>query len=187
MAGYQQDGLGRTCNGGGVSIYIRNSIKYKPCPDVPPDDLNIICSEVQPHKSKPFLVLAWYRPPRDPVASFDKLEKILSDLDKEGKEIILLLRSNCDLTTKQAEQPIDNDTKHMTGLYELFSFKQLTAEPTRVTFITSSIIDHVVTCATNIVEARVYKFSLNDHFMVYFIRKFNGAVEKAIKRLELAK
>ena len=30
VAGYQQERLERTCNGGGVSVYIRDSIKYKP-------------------------------------------------------------------------------------------------------------------------------------------------------------
>ena len=188
VAGYQQERLDRTCNGGGVSIYIRDSIKYKPRPDVPADDLEIICIEVEPPKSKSFLVLAWYRPPSDPVASFDKLEKVLSYLDKEGKEIILLGDTNCDLPTKQAEQPIDNDTKHMTGLYELFSFKQLVEEPTRVTLTTSSIIDHVATtCARNIVEAGVHKVTLSDHYMVYCIRKFNGAVEKGHKMINTRK
>ena len=107
-------------------------------------------------------------------------------MDKEGKEIILLGDcdlTNCDLPIKKAEQQIDNDTKHMTGLYELFSFKQLIEEPTRVTLTTSSIIDHVATtCARNIVEAGVHKVSLSDHYMVYCIRKFNG--EKGHKMIK---
>ena len=57
VAGYQQERLERTCNGGGVSIYIRNSIKYKPRPDVPVDDLEIICIEVEPPKASPSLFL----------------------------------------------------------------------------------------------------------------------------------
>ena len=125
VAGYQQERLERTCNGGGVSIYIRDSIKHKRRLDIPTDDLELICIEVEPPKSKSFLVLAWYRPPSDPVGSFNKLEKVLSFLDKEGKEIILLGDTNCDLTPKQAEQPIDNNSKHMLDLYELFSFKSL--------------------------------------------------------------
>ena len=154
IAGYQQERLERTCNGGGVSIYVRDSIKYKPRPDVPVEDLEIICIEVEPPNSRSILVLAWYRPPSDPVVSFDKLEKVLSFLDKEGKEIILLGDKNCDLTPKQAEQPIDNNSKHMLDLYELFSFKQLVEEPTRVTLTTSSIIDHIATtCARNIVKS----------------------------------
>ena len=184
VAGYQQERLERTCNGGGVSIYIRKSIKYKPRSDVPTDDLEIICIEVEKPKSKSFLVLAWYRPPSDPVASFDKLEKVLSYLDKEGKEIILLGDTNCDLATKQAEQPIDNDTKHVTSLYELFSFKQLI----RVILTTSSIIDHIATtCARNIVECGVHKVSLSDHYLVYCIRRFNGAVEKGHKMIKTRK
>ena len=126
---YQREHLDRTSSAS-VSIYIRDSIKYQLRPDVPVDDLEIICIEVEPPKSKPFLALAWYRPPSDPVVSFDKLEKVLSYLDKEGKEIIVLGDTNCDLTTKQANQPIDNDTGHVTSLYELFSFNQLIKEPT---------------------------------------------------------
>ena len=179
IAGYQQERLERTCNGGGVSIYVRDSIKYKPRPDVPVEDLEIICIEVEPPKSRSFLVFAWYRPPSDPVVSFDKLEKVLSFLDKEGKEIILLGDTNCNLTPKQAEQLIDNNSKHMLDLYELFSFKQLVEEPTRVTLTASSIIDHIATtCARNTVKSGVHEVSMSDHHMVYCIRKFNGAIEK---------
>ena len=188
VSGYQQEHLERTCNGGGVSIYIRDSIKYKRRLDIPNDDLELVCIEVEPPKSKSFLVLAWYRPPSDPVGSFNKLEKVLSFLDKEGNEIILLGDTNCDLTPKQAEQPIDNNSKHMLDLYELFSFKQLIEGPTRVTVTTSSIIDHIATThARNIVKSGVYEVSPSDHYMVYCIRKFNGAVEKGHKMIKTRK
>ena len=187
VAGYQQERLERTCNGGGVSIYIRDSIKYKRRLDIPTNDLELICIEVELPKSKSFHVLAWYRPPSDPVGSFNKLEKVLSFLDKEGKEIILLGDTNCDLTPKQAEQPIDNNSKQI-DLYELFSFKQLIDRPTRVTLTTSSIIDHIATTrARNIVKSGVYEVSLSDHYMVYCIRKFNGAVEKGHKMIKTRK
>ena len=188
MAGYQQERLDRTYSGGGVSIYIRDSIKYKHRLDIPTDNLELICIEVEPPKSKSFLVLAWYRPPSDPVGSFSKLEKVLSFLDKEGKEIILLGDTNCDLTPKQAEQPIDNNSRHMLDLYELFSFKQLIEEPIRGTLTTSSIIDHIATTsARNIVKSGVYEVSMSDHYMVYCIRKFNGAVEKGHKMIKTRK
>ena len=186
VAGYQQERLDRTRNGGGVSIYVRDSIKNKRRLDVPTNDLELICIESQPPKSKFFLVLAWYRPPSDPVGSFNKVEKVLSFLDKEGKEIILLWDSNFDLTPKKAEQPIDNDSKHMLDL--LFSFKQLIEGPTRVTPGTSSAIDHIATTRTrNIVKSGVYEVSLSDHYMVYCIRKFNGAVEKGHKMIKTRK
>ena len=188
LAGYQQERLDRTGNGGGVSVYVRDSMKYKRRLDVPTDGLELICIEVEPPKNKSFLVIAWYRPPSDPVGSFSKLEKALSFLDKEGKEVIPLGDTNCDLTPKQAGQPIDNDSKHMLDLCELFSFKQLIERPTRVTLSTSSTIDHIaITCARNIVKSGVPEISLSDHYMVYCIRKFNGAVEKGHKMIKTRK
>ena len=109
-------------------------------------------------------------------------------MDQEDKEIILLGDTNCDLTPKQDGQPIKNDSKHMSDIYELFSFKQLIEEPTRVTLTTSSIIDHIATTKVpNIVESGVHKVSLSDHFMVYCIRKFNGAVIKDHKVIKTRK
>ena len=171
LEGCQQEHSDGTCNGGDASIYIQYSIKCKTWSDAPIDNVEIICIEVEPPTSKPFLVLAWYRPPNDPDKSFLMLEKTLSFLDKENKEIILLGDTNCDLTPKQAGQPIDS--KHKIDFYELFSFKQLIEEPTRVTLTTTSIIDHIaMTCARNIVGSGLNEISMSDYLMTYCIRKF---------------
>ena len=139
-------------------------------------------------KCKSFLVLAWYRPPSDPVGTFNKLERVLSFLDKEGKEIILLGDTNCDPTPKQAEQTIDNDSKGMLDLYELFSFKQFIGGPSRVTLSTSSTIDHIATTgARNIVKSGVHEISMCDHYIIYCVRKFNGTVEKDHKMIKTRK
>ena len=115
----------------------------------------------------------------DPVGSFSKLEKVLSYLDKEGKEIILLGDTNCDVTITAPDLPPGNNFKHICSLYELFSLKQLIEEPTRVTFTSSSIIDHIATTsARNIVESGVHKVSMSDHYTGFCVRKFEGAVKK---------
>ena len=58
---------------------------------------------------------------------------------------------------------MDCNSKHMLDLYELFSFKQLIEEPTRVTQNTASIIDHIATVhARNTVKSGVYEVSLSD-------------------------
>ena len=76
----------------------------------------------------------------------------------------------------------------MLNLYELFSFKQLVEEPTRVTLTTFSIIDHIaITCAKNILKSGVHEISLSDNYMVYYIRKFNGAAEKDHKMIKTRK
>ena len=89
---------------------------------------------------------------------------------------------------KQAEQPIDNYSKHMLDLYGLFSFKQLIEKPTKVTLSTSSIIDHIATtCARNIVKSGVHEIFLSDHYMVCCVRNFNGALEKGHKMIKTRK
>ena len=151
---------------------------------MPSDGLEIICVEISPPKSKSFLIVAWYRPPSALVDSVNKLEKALAYLDKEGKEIILLGDTNCDLAKKPIHKTLDNNAKHISSLYELFSFK----DPTRVTLDTATVIDHVATtCPRNIMKSGVHEVSMSDHYMVYCIRKFNGAVEKGHKRIKTSK
>ena len=98
VAGYQQERLDRNSNGDGVSIYIRDSMKYKPRSDVPKDDLELICIEMEPPKSKPFLIVVWYRPPSDPVGSFNKLEHVPTKqkhkmLESQNEELVLKIRN----------------------------------------------------------------------------------------------
>ena len=82
---FEREDRNRHC--GGVAVYIRDSIKYIRCADVPINDLELFCMEVQPVKAFPFLVTAWYRPPSEPVASFEKFEQALQYLENEDKEI----------------------------------------------------------------------------------------------------
>ena len=192
IAGYQQGRLDRTRIGGGVSIYIRESINFRTRFDIPKNDLELICIEIEPPKSKLFLILAWYRPPNTPVDILFKLEKVISYFDREVKEIILLGDTNCDLKiVKQNEQLAEGNSKHSCRIYELFNFQQLIEEPTRVTLNTAAIIDHIVTtCCKSIVNSWAYKMALSDHYLVYCRRKFNGAIikdHKVIKTRNLKK
>jgi len=67
IPGYQQVRHDRCCNGGGVSIYIRDSIKLKHRSDIPAQELELKCIEIESPKSYSFIVLSWYRPPSDLV------------------------------------------------------------------------------------------------------------------------
>lgn len=90
-------------------MYIKDSLNYTRRDDLPVKDLELICVEIEPPKSKSYLLVAWYRPPNDPVDSFKKLEANLAYLDKEGKEIILLGDTNCDLSDGSDGQLRDNN------------------------------------------------------------------------------
>ena len=186
IPGYDHEQRERTCRGAGASFHIRDSVKYTRRCDLPENNLELICIEIKPPKCRPFLVVDWYRPPNDPVASFDKLEQIFNFIDKEDKEIILLGDTNCDFSQHNKEQPLDNNNaKHTCNIYELFSFKQLINDPTRDALSSSTTIDHIATTAmNNFVQSGAFKTSMSDHFMVFCMRKVRGAKEKNHKVIQ---
>ena len=146
--------LDRSRSGGGISLYVRETLKFLIRNDIPGEGIELLCIEIQPLKCKPFLFLAWYRPPNDPVCTFHKFERVLSYLDKENKEIILMGDINCDLSQECGRSPSDSNSRHLLNLYQLFSLKQIIKEPTRVTLTTLTVIDHIATtCTDNILDS----------------------------------
>ena len=165
----------RSRQGGGVALYVRNTVRFKPREDLPNKSLELICIEVEPPNSNPFIVIAWYRPPIEPNSCFDSLHENLSFLDGEGKEIIILGDTNCDFCHR------DTTPSHIVQLrelYDLFDMKQIIKEPTRVTLDSSTLIDHIATTnCNNITESGVLKISLSSHYLVYCVRKLRGGVK----------
>ena len=95
--------------------------------------------------------------------------------DNESKEVIILGDIDCDLTKKAV---LDNNARHIPSMYELFCLKKLIEEPTRVTMDTSTLIDHIATTyLKSILISGVHKFSASDHYMIYCVRKLNGAIQ----------
>lgn len=73
----------------------------------------------------------------------------------------------------------------MNSIYSLFSYTQLIEVPTRLTTDSATIIDHIATTSVrNIVKSGVLEIALNDHVMVYCVRKFNGAVKNDYKKIK---
>ena len=117
--------------------------------------------------------------------NFHKLDKVLTFLDSEDKTIILLGDTNCDLTKKPGDLNVDNNTRHLCNLYDLYNFHQLIMNPTWVSLTTSSLIDHIATtCARNIFNSGVHKVSMSDHNMVFCVRKFDGALQNGRKTIK---
>ena len=133
IPGYQQVCHDGSCNVGGVSIYIRDSIKFRHRSDIPTEELELICIEIEPPKSNSFIVLAWYRPLSDLVNVVNILDIAIAFLDRENKELLLLGDTKCDLFNKVAGLLTKGNAKHICNLYDLFSFTQLIEKPTRVT------------------------------------------------------
>ena len=185
IEGYRFERLNRNRNGGGVAFYIRDTFKCDIRKDIPLSSLELICAEITPPQSSPFCILSWYRPPSSPVDIFDKLEQVLSYLESEGREIILLGDTNCDLlpiSEDSSEQQVPNHIKRINDVYQSFRLEQVIKEATRETTETSTLIDHVAVSNINhIVESGVYKVALSDHYLVFAVRKFRGGLKKQHK------
>ena len=93
---YRKD---RNTAGGGVAVYVTETLPHVQRLDITDQDLEAIGIEITPKNAKSFVTLCWYRPPTDneDSKSFDTLEGILRKLDSEDKEVILIGDTNCDL------------------------------------------------------------------------------------------
>ena len=119
IGGYKIERKDRTSRGwGGIAIYLRDYLNYTVRRDIVEYGLEIICVEIKPLQCRPFIIVAWYRPPNDPVISFDLLEKVLSSLDREEKEIILMGDTNCDFSDKAIDS--DYSSMHLSNFVIFF-------------------------------------------------------------------
>ena len=170
----------RNTNGGGVAIYVKESLS-EPTVKIKSDKLELVALEFTPNHAKPFLVMCWYRPPTSGVddASFENLRDILRKVDKEEKEMILIGDTNCDFKNNQ-----NANAKKLKTIYSEFQFTQLINKYTRVAITTNeqneqkttkTLIDHFSTTSPRyILRADVLRIGMVDHYMVYAIRKINA-------------
>ena len=52
----------KNSHGGGVATYLRDTLNFEHRTDLKTDNLEMICIELKPKCTKPFILLAWYRP-----------------------------------------------------------------------------------------------------------------------------
>ncbi len=136
----------RTRHGGGVAMYIRNSINFNLRNGLHDEALEFLCVEISKPKVKPFLISTWYRPPNSCKNLFDKLQVILDKIEFHGIENNIIGYANCNMSASIA----DNNTKHLLELSESHPYTQLIKEPTRLTNSSSTLIDLLLTNRTTL-------------------------------------
>ena len=181
IEGYDIHRHDRDSSGGGVAVYVKDTLAYHKRDDIKDPNLEIIGIEIDPKHAKSYIVLCWYRPPTEntDINTFEALTRIIRKLDTEGKEIILTGDTNCDY-----KKPKDCNTRKLKALYSEFQFEQLITDFTRVATKTSSngetsttktVIDHFSTNRPNLISSSgVIKIGMTDHYMVFGIRKLNA-------------
>ena len=172
---------------GGVSIYVRDDLKFVRREDLEVDGCEFLWIEIFVQKSKSFLFCSAYRPP-DNSKYLDKnfcqkFDNMLNTISLENKETIMLGDFNCDYK-------VPRDHVDIKELIKTYGFSQLIKEYTRVTKDSKTCIDLCFTTKESfIADTLTYKNSLSDHSMIGVIRKMNCQkyLSKTIKTRDYSK
>ena len=128
----------------------------------------MICIELKPKCSKPFILLAWYRPPNYEIETLTEVNTLLEKLEKEQKETLLIGDVNCndlDLVGKKVLETLRNINLE-------YQLKQLIRNPTRSILTSQTLIDHFATNKPNmIINFGVFTTGFSGHDLIFGIRK----------------
>ena len=160
-------------SGGGVSLFIKESIEYQVRDDLCHMDGNIetIFIEIDKdliNKDKNCIVGVVYRPPDTNVNQFnEKIGEILSNIKTEKKLAYLLGDFNLNLLSIDKHK----DTQDFIDAMYSFSMFPCITKPTRVTSRSATLIDNVYindVLNENAVSGILYT-DISDHFPVFYI------------------
>ena len=158
-------------SGGGLFLYYNSSLSCKRRSELEISNIETLWSEFTLPNTRPFLVCTVYRPPNALSEWIDLFEQEVSIAQTTGLEIILMGDFNIDYKSCI--------NRKWFNMVQLFDLSQLVSEPTRITEISATIIDHVYTNRPeNVTECFISHFSISDHFPVCFTRKVNCKVTK---------
>ena len=153
LSGYNLERRDRDKHGGGVCVYLRNSINYNRRTDLEDSNLEMIVLEISKPNSKPFLITTWYRPPKSSLELFEKFEIFLKNVDGKFKEIYILGDLNCNFRSN----PPENHTKHIVNIMINYQLTQLITHSKRVSSNSNSLIDVFITNSSeSIISSGVY-------------------------------
>ena len=153
--------------GGGVSIYIKDSINFKPQPDLSINntDVESISIELLCIKNRNTLVVL-YRPPKGLTEPFEKfLNCIFHKTNKSKKKFYIARDFNLNVLDH------DNCKKVQNFLNLLYQNNMIPIinKPTRVTKKTAAAIECIITNCfvdTNFKTA-IFKSDISDHFLIF--------------------
>lgn len=157
--------------GGGVALYVKDSINYIRRTDLESQELENIVIEIVLSTSKNIFITTLYKPPQSSKYlqnNFNELfNEFLMHLSDESKECILLGDLNCDFL-----KPADN--KEMKLTLSEYGFTQIIKDATRVTKETKTLIDIIATNRPEtIANSTVIQSSISDHDLIACMRKLN--------------
>ena len=157
--------------GGGVAVYIKNSVNYVRRTDLESEKLENIVIEIILTTSTNFLITTHYRPPQGSNYLQNNYNELFAQslelVCTESKEVILLGDLNVDYLKR-------NDNKDIKSIISDNGFTQVIKSATRITKDTKSLIDIIASNRPGSISASiVFQSSISDHDLVGCVRKVN--------------
>ena len=155
--------------GGGVAIYIHESLMYTVLEHDSLTHLEAIPVLIQLKNTQPIIFINWYRPPNSKNEVFDSYEKLTSFVGGFNCQLILMGDTNCDIL----KRPISCQTRNYNHINSVYSLDQIKAsECTRIVNGSSILIDHMLTnYIDKIKSSGVIHNGLSDHSMSFMVWK----------------
>ena len=120
----------------------------------------------------PFIVATWYRPPNSPFELFSTFEDFVGKLDADGKEYYIMGDFNCNMLPASF---YNADTQALLNITDIYNLKQLITELTRITPLSSTVIDVTFTnLPDNTTCSGVSPIGISDHSLIYVYRKISS-------------
>lgn len=168
--------------GGGVCIFVHDSLKFKLRQDLKLNEpnCNSVTIEIENSPSKNILVTCMYRTPNTNLNEFNTaLEQFLSKIAQENKLYYLTADTNIDLFQ------VSNNagSKNFLDLMYSFNLMPLAYRPTRITETTATCIDNIFTNDLQIVQNGILLEDISDHFPLFMISKM-GTKTNIIKKVK---
>ena len=161
--------------GGGVSVYINNSIKYDIRENlfIDVDGVDSISVEIPKEEFKTqtnIIVTSVYRPPNtNPKHFVSKVSNFLHQLHHENKHAFIL--GDYNINTIAAMVSPDNVVNDFHNTFLSYYFHPLITKPTRVFKNKSSLLDNIYTNFSNIAVSGILKTEFSDHYSLFCITK----------------
>ena len=163
--GYRVYRNDRETEGGGVAIYIKETIQHILTKDLISKDIENIWVTVKPEHNKQFLVSCMYRPPSSNHQYLENIIDCIENANKVTTDIIML--GDLNLKFNVADVELKNLCVY---LQSILGARQLITSPTRVTATSSTIIDHIyTTIPEKHVKSGVIELSISDHYLIYTV------------------
>ena len=129
VSGYILERNDRNREGGGIALYIRDTINYERLYDLEYKSLEWIGIKAVKLKAKPFIVNTWYRPPDANADTMRDIEFLIERIESLGLEVNILGDVNCNV----AACPLESHTKNLLAICNLYQYHQLINVHTRIT------------------------------------------------------